>query len=64
MQSDLGNVDAVDDDVARGRLDDPQQGQGEGRLPCSGPTHDPDLLSGFDTAGDLPEYEIEPISVP
>lgn len=43
MQADLGNIDIVDNDLPLGRLIDPKQAQGQGRLPSSRPPHDAHL---------------------
>ena len=43
VQSDVGDVDSVDHDAAAGGLDQPEEGQGQGRLTRPCPPHNAHL---------------------
>lgn len=44
MEAQLSNVHPVNEDMALGSLDDPEQTQRQGGLPCSSAPHDPHLM--------------------
>ncbi len=47
VESNLGDVDAVDEDGAFGGFHDPEESEHQRRLPCSCPSDDPDFLKSM-----------------
>lgn len=43
MESDVFDVDAINEDLSLGCLQDPEDSQGKRGLPCSRPTHNSNL---------------------
>ncbi|SPQ22877.1 63a7d2a3-a124-4c10-818d-88561d6a3f36, partial [Thermothielavioides terrestris] len=64
QQADGRRVEPVEADVARVRLDDPEQGQGQGGLPGACASHDANLLVRLDIQVYVLKHEIEALPVP
>ena len=63
MQSDLRDVDAVDDDRPFSGFDDPEESEHQGRLAGAGPTDDSDFFAAGNLERDLTKNQIEALSV-
>ena len=59
----LNNTLTIDEDLALGRLKDPEEGTDERRLPCAGATNNADFLAMLDVNADIFEYQIEFFSI-
>lgn len=63
-EADFRDVNAVDQDWSVGRFQDPEQCQRQRGLSGTGPSNDPDLLTGRDFERDAFEDQFEALSVP
>ena len=59
VQSQLGNIFAIDKDFPRSRLDQTEQGHGQRRLARARPPHDAHRLPALDVATHVFQYKIK-----
>jgi hypothetical protein len=63
MQSDLWDVDPVDEDRSSGGFDDPEEAEHQRRFSGTGPTNNSDLFGSGNFERDLTQDQIETLPV-